>query len=144
MEIKFAGEGSCCCSTAKMNPTSIYEDAGSIPGPARWVEDLVSCGVGHRCSSDPSLLWLWCRLAAVVQFKPQPGNFHMPRMRPQNRRKKKKLQVRRSLGLNEMTCVQHLTPTRCPTNSSAKNATCLPHSEPLRCPHSPGTMPDRL
>ena len=20
----------------------------------------MSCGVGHRCSSDPALLWLWC------------------------------------------------------------------------------------
>ena len=26
----------------------------------------MSCGVGHRCSSDPGLLWLWCRPAAVV------------------------------------------------------------------------------
>ena len=23
----------------------------------------MSCGVGHRCSSDLVLLWLWCRLA---------------------------------------------------------------------------------
>ena len=26
----------------------------------------MSCGVGHRHSSDPKLLWLWCRLAAVA------------------------------------------------------------------------------
>ena len=26
----------------------------------------VSCGVGRRCSSDPALLWLWHRLAAVA------------------------------------------------------------------------------
>ena len=25
----------------------------------------MSCGIGRRCSSDPALLWLWCRLAAV-------------------------------------------------------------------------------
>ena len=26
----------------------------------------MSCGVGRRCSSNPMLLWLWCRLAAVA------------------------------------------------------------------------------
>ena len=26
----------------------------------------MSCGVGHRCDSDPTLLWLWCRKAAIA------------------------------------------------------------------------------
>ena len=26
----------------------------------------MSCGVGHRCGSDPKLLWLWCRPAATA------------------------------------------------------------------------------
>ena len=26
----------------------------------------LSCGVGHRHGSDPALLWLWYRLAAVA------------------------------------------------------------------------------
>ena len=26
----------------------------------------MSCGVGHRRSSDPTWLWLWCRLAATA------------------------------------------------------------------------------
>ena len=30
----------------------------------------MSCGVGCTCSSDPALLWLWCRLAAVVPIRP--------------------------------------------------------------------------
>ena len=30
----------------------------------------MSCGVGHRCGSDPELLWLWCRLAAVAPIQP--------------------------------------------------------------------------
>ena len=30
----------------------------------------ISCGVGHRQGSDPTLLWLWCRLAAVALVWP--------------------------------------------------------------------------
>ena len=30
----------------------------------------MSCGVGHRQSSDLVLLWLWCRLSAVAQIRP--------------------------------------------------------------------------
>ena len=26
----------------------------------------MSCGIGHRCSSDAELLWLWCRLTATA------------------------------------------------------------------------------
>ena len=30
----------------------------------------MSCGVGHRLGSDPALLWLWRRLAAVAPTRP--------------------------------------------------------------------------
>ena len=46
------------------NPTRNHEVAGSVPGIA------VSCGVGHRCSSDPALLWLWCRPGAAAPIGP--------------------------------------------------------------------------
>ena len=46
------------------NPTSIHEDAGSIPGLA------VNCGVSHRHGSDPMLLWLWCRLSTTAPIRP--------------------------------------------------------------------------
>ena len=26
----------------------------------------MSCGIGHRCGSDPALPWLWCRIAAAA------------------------------------------------------------------------------
>ena len=48
--------GSSCRGSEEMNPTSIREDEGSIPGLAAWVR-------------HPTLLWLWCRPAAVVQIQ---------------------------------------------------------------------------
>ena len=30
----------------------------------------MSCGVGHRRSSDPTLLWLWGRPAATAPIRP--------------------------------------------------------------------------
>ena len=29
----------------------------------------VTCGVGHRCVSDPVLLWLWYRSAAIALIR---------------------------------------------------------------------------
>ena len=44
-----------------------------IPGLAQWVKGLgiaMSYGVGHRCGSDPTLLWLWPRPAATALILP--------------------------------------------------------------------------
>ena len=55
------------------NLTSIHEVAGLIPDLALlgWGSGIaVSCGVGHRCGSNPVFLWLWCRLAATALISP--------------------------------------------------------------------------
>ena len=49
---------------------SVCEDSGPF---CQWVKDpalLEVADIGHRCSSDPVLLWLWCRPAAAVPIRP--------------------------------------------------------------------------
>ena len=56
-----------------MKPTSIHEDASSVPGLAH---------VAVSCSSDPTLLWLQCRPAAVALIQPLAWELHMPQVQP--------------------------------------------------------------
>ena len=49
----------------------------------------MSCGVGWRGSSDPELLWIWCRPAATAPIRPLPnlgtsisGGYTLKRKRP--------------------------------------------------------------
>ena len=65
--------GSSCCGSAGSEPDYIQEDVGWTPGLIQWVKDLilpVSCGVDHRCCSDPKLLWLWPWPAAAAPNQP--------------------------------------------------------------------------
>ena len=61
--------GGSLCGSAVTNLTSIHEDMGSIPGLAQQVKGsgiALSCGIGCRCGSDPTLLWMWLRLEATA------------------------------------------------------------------------------
>ena len=54
-----------------MNPTRIHEDMGHIPALAQWVRIWCChelCCRSQVCS-DPALLLLWCRLAAVTPIQ---------------------------------------------------------------------------
>ena len=55
----------------------------------------MSCGVGLRHGLDPTLLWLWCRLAPVALIRPLAWELpHAPgvalKMKKRKKKKKKK------------------------------------------------------
>ena len=71
----------------------------------------MSWGVGHRRSSDPQLLWLWCRPAAVapigpLAWEPPYAKGAALKSRKKKKRKKKKERIlipgspNKGLGLN--------------------------------------------
>ena len=53
----------------------------------------MSCGVGLRRSSDPALLWLWCRLAAAAPIGPLAWDLPYAAGATLKRQKKKKSQL---------------------------------------------------
>ena len=71
-----------------MNPTSIHEDAGLIPGPDYGSVIAMSCGVGCRHGLDLALLQLWHRLAAVAPILSLA--LELPYVSPVAQKKKKK------------------------------------------------------
>ena len=64
----------------------------------------MSCGVGHRCSLDPTLLWLWGRLAAVDPLDPlalEPPYATGAALKIKKEKKKKKKPTNFKHGIHE-------------------------------------------
>ena len=55
----------------------------------RGASVAVSCGVGRRRSSDPRLLWLWCRLAAAAQIRSLAWELPYAAVKKEKRKRKK-------------------------------------------------------
>ena len=71
------------------------EDSDSTPGLDQWVKGIaVGCSVGCSHSSDPVLLWLWCRPASVAPIQPLawelPYALGAALRRPKRKEKRKK------------------------------------------------------
>ena len=52
----------------------------------------MSCGVGHKCGLDPTLLWLWCRLEGTALMGPLA--WEPPYAAPVALKSKKKLNLK--------------------------------------------------
>ena len=54
----------------------------------------MTCGAGRRCGSDPALLWLWCRPAAVAPIQPLAWELPYAEGAALKRQKKKKKELK--------------------------------------------------
>ena len=59
-----------------------------------WLSIRRNCGVGCRLSSDPELLWLWCRLAAIAPIQPLAWEAPKAKKKKKERKKERKKEKR--------------------------------------------------
>ena len=89
------------CGTVETNLTSVHEDAGSI---LDHLAVAMSCGVGSRSCSDPTLLWLWYRPAAATPIRPLAWELpHAVGEALKSQKKKKKKERERESKIQEIT-----------------------------------------
>ena len=68
----------------------------------------MSCGVGRKCGSDPTLLWLWRRPVAMVPIRPlawespYAAEETLEKAKRQKTKNKKKKEMKK---INKMWCI---------------------------------------
>ena len=67
----------------------------------------MSCGVGHRHSSNPALLWLWHRPAAIGPIRPLAWEppYALDAALEKAKRQKKKKKKKKDLGVCFFTLI---------------------------------------
>ena len=68
-----------------------------LTNPTRNHKVAVSCGVGHRCGSDPVFLWLWCRPVSTALIRPlawEPPYAAGPRKGKKTKKKNRKENIK--------------------------------------------------
>ena len=75
----------------------------------------MSCGVGHRHSSDPVLLWLWCRQAATAPIQPLAWEppYAADAALEKTKRQKRKEKKRNCPGKDPLAAPQRSTKESC-------------------------------
>ena len=71
----------------------------------------MSCDVGHRHGSDPTLLWQWCRPAAAAPIRPLA--WKLPYAAGSALKKKKRQRERERERIEENVCVKHTCVNMC-------------------------------
>ena len=76
---------------SRLRAQCIHEDAGSIPALGQWVKDLAQQQTEAQVTGRS---WIWCCYGCGIgwqlqlPFHPQPGEFHIPQVRPEKKREK--------------------------------------------------------
>ena len=90
----------------------------------------MSCGIGHRHGSDPTLLWLWCRLVASAPIQPlawEPPYATEAAQENGKKGPKKKKERNQSLSVR---CDDEFANLTCAVSGSNANSKVLVHLSP--------------